>query len=225
MHLAGYRSTRVGWAGQTNAAIAAVGLTVLMAAGCGGGSKKVADPPTATTVTSDRTTTAVSPTTSTTGSAVTTQATTTTPGDPAAAEIVARYKQFWQARFTANQVPPNPDLPALKEYATGQQLDQVIKETRGNLQNSLAFRRPGGTPPRSSVKVVNVNGDEVTVQECVVDDDVVYRYTTGEVVNATVATNSVEATMRRVGGVWKLAGARLIQRWEGVAGCALSSGF
>ncbi len=58
-----------------------------------------------------------------------------------------------------------------------------------------------------------------------IDDDVVYRYTTGEVVNAAVSTNSVEGTMRRIGGVWKLEAARLLQRWEGVAGCALSSGF
>ncbi len=101
----------------------------------------------------------------------------------------------------------------------------MIKETRGNLADRLALRRPEGAPVRSSVKVVKVAGDEATVQECVVDDDVVYRYTTGEVVNAAVATNSVEGTMRRVGGVWKLAAARLIQRWEGVAGCALSSDF
>ncbi len=151
--------------------------------------------------------------------------TTTMAVDPVASEIVDRYRQFWQARFAANQAPPNPDAPALRDLAVGQQLDQVVKETRGNLRDSLALRRPEDKPARSSVRLVNVEGDQATVQECVVDDDVVYRYTTGEVVNSAVSTNSVEGTMRRVGGVWKLEAARLLQRWEGVAGCALSSGF
>lgn len=186
-------------------ALALVALAVL--AGCSNDGEGVAAP------------------TSTTDPPPATQATTTTTIDPVAAEIVGRYKEFWQARFAANQPPPNPDAPALREYATGQQLEQVVKETRGNLAEGLALRRPGSAPIRSSVKLVKLAGDEATVQECVVDDDVVYRYTSGEVVNANVATNSVEGTMRRVGGVWKLAAARLIQRWEGVAGCALSSDF
>ncbi len=151
--------------------------------------------------------------------------TTTMAADPEASEIVDRYRQFWQARFAANQAPPNPEAPALRDLAVGQQLDQVVKETRGNLRDSLALRRPEDKPARSSVRLVNVEGDQATVQECVVDDDVVYRYTTGEVVNAAVSTNSVEGTMRRIGGVWKLEAARLLQRWEGVAGCALSSGL
>ncbi len=100
-----------------------------------------------------------------------------------------------------------------------------MNETRSNLEDALALRRPGPDPVRSSVKVVNVSGEEAVLQECVIDDDVVYRYTTGEVVNASVATNSVEATMRRVDGAWKLASTRLVQRWEGVAGCARSSDF
>lgn len=152
--------------------------------------------------------------------------TTTTLGqDPVAAEIVDRYKRFWEARFEANQAPPNPQLPALREYATGQQLDNVVAETRRNLQEGLALRRPEKPVARSSVKVVRIEGDVAMLQECAVDDGVVYRYGTGDLVNAAVATHSVEATMRKVDGVWKLAAARLVQRWEGVAGCALSADF
>ncbi len=145
--------------------------------------------------------------------------------DPLTADIVGRYKRFWEARFDANQPPADPDAAALREYATGQQLDQVVNEARNNLENALALRRPNEAPGRSSVELITVDGDQAIVRECVVDDEVVYRHTTGEVVNAAVETNSVEATMRRVGGVWKLETTRLLQRWEGVAGCALSSDF
>ncbi|MBW3642409.1 MAG: hypothetical protein KY447_05790 [Actinobacteria bacterium] len=161
--------------------------------------------------------------TSTTSTAL--SETTTSVHSPAAAEIIDRYKEFWLARLEANQPPPNPDAPRLREYATGQQLDQVIEETRRNLAQGLALRRPDGGAGRSSVRLVKLEEDVAVLQECVVDDGVVYRYATGEVVNAAVATHSVEATMRKVGGRWKLASARLVQRWEGVAGCALSGDF
>ena len=45
----------------------------------------------------------------------------------------------------------------------------------------------------------------------------------GEVVNGEVNTHNVQAEMTRVDGVWKVSAARLLQRFEGVAGCALAS--
>jgi len=164
--------------------------------------------------------------TSTTRSVPTTgTSTTSSVTEGPAAEIVARYKMFWQVRFEANQPPPNPDLPGLADYATGQQLDKVRTETRDNLQQGLAVRHGPSSGARSSVKVLDVAGDEATVQECVVDDGVRYRFSSGEVVDDSVSTHSVRATMERVDGAWKLAAARLLQEWKGVAGCALSKDF
>ena len=200
----GMRSGRDGPRRSWRAALVLAALAV--AAGCsekGGSGATTTAPPTSSTVA-----------TSTSGGA-----------DPVAAEIVGRYKRYWEVRFEANQPPPNPDLPALREYATGQQLDQVVAETRRHLADTVAVRRPANSVGRSSVRLVKLDGDFAVLQECVVDDDIVYRYTTGEVVDATVATHSVEGTMRMVDGSWKLAAARRIQRWEGVAGCALSSDF
>ena len=151
------------------------------------------------------------------------RSTTTEPGGEAEeADLLARYEAYWEARFEANQPPPNPDHPGLREYATGRQLEQVVEETRRNLEEEVALRHADSPAEEGWVKVVSIDGDTATVQECVVDDDVLYRYTTGDVVNDDVATHSVIATMSKVDGKWKLEGARLAQRWEGVAGCALA---
>lgn len=204
MNLTGMKTRSGGW-GRRFGALAGL-LTFAALAGCSGDKDPV-----------------VAPTSTTTRPPPTT--TTTAAQDPVATEIVGRYKQFWEARFAANQAPPNPDAAGLKEYATGRQLEQVVTETRHNLEGNLALRRAEKRVGRSSVKVVKVEADTATLQECVVDDDVVYRYQTGEVVNAAVATQNVEATMKKVDGVWRLAAARMVQRWEGVAGCALSEDF
>lgn len=160
-------------------------------------------------------------TTATPGTAATT---TTVAADPAT-EIVDRYQTFWQVRLEVNQAPPQPDSPRLAEYATGQQLEKVRNETRSNLEQGLALRPVPESIARSSVKVLEVSGDTAQLQECAVDDGQLFRFTTGEVVDAEVVTQSVSATMQRVDGVWKLAAARLVQEWKGVAGCALSSDF
>ncbi|HRW42149.1 MAG TPA: hypothetical protein P5193_11430, partial [Microthrixaceae bacterium] len=66
-------------------------------------------------------------------------------------------------------------------------------------------------------------GDRAVVQECVVDDGLVVSRDTGEVVDDSVSTHNVQAEMLRVDGVWKVSEARLLQQFEGVAGCALAS--
>ena len=71
--------------------------------------------------------------------------------------------------------------------------------------------------------MIEIDGDRAVVQECVVSDGVVVRRDTGEVVNDEVNTHNVQAELTRVDGVWKVSSARLLQRFEGVAGCALAS--
>lgn len=135
-------------------------------------------------------------------------------------EIIARYVGFWDARFAANTGVPNPDDPALREFATGEQLETVISETRANLERGLAFRRAANPSDVQQVSVIEVNGDRAVVQECVVADGVIIRRDTGEVVNDDIATHSVRGELVRLDGVWKVSSAQLVQRWEGVAGCA-----
>jgi len=135
-------------------------------------------------------------------------------------EIIARYVGFWDARFAANSGTPNPNDPALRQYATGAQLDAVLAETQTNLEQGLAFRSPANPADIQRVTVVEVNGDRAVVQECVVSDGVIVQRDSGEIVNDEVTTHNVRGEMQRVEGEWRVSVAQLVQRWEGVAGCA-----
>jgi len=201
---------------------AVVMLVVAVLAGCGGDD----DTPEASPTTSESS--APSTTSSSTSSPPVPTATTpdgsgpatTEPATTAEQEVIDSYVAYWDARFAANSGTPNPDDPALREHATGEQLDAVMAETRSNLEQGLAFRAAEEPHDVQAVTVVELDGDQAVVQECVVSDGVIVERATGEVVNDDVATHNVRGELQRVDGVWKVSGARLIQEWEGVAGCA-----
>jgi len=182
----------------------------------------------ATSSTSTTETRRSSTTTATTGPAPSTEPTTSTsgstpPGQSTEEEIVARYIAYWDARFAANSGTPNPDDPALRDFATGAQLDAVIAETRANLENGLAFRPAANPSDIQRVDVIQMDADHAVVQECVVTDGVIYRRDTGKVVDGEVYTQNIRGELQHLDGVWRVSSARLIQEWEGVAGCALAS--
>lgn len=196
-----------------------------LAASCGGDD----DPPNAsgtststTRDTTDHSTTSIPGSTTTSTSATNVTSTTGEASTPEQ-EVIDRYVAYWEARFAANSGTPNPDDPALREYATGAQLDAVIAETQSNLDNGLALQRRDDPASIRRVTVVSIEGDRAVVQECFVDDGLVVRRDTGEAVNDTIATHNVRGELDRVDGVWRVAEARLVQRWEGVAGCAAGS--
>jgi hypothetical protein len=186
--------------------VAAATLVALAGAGCSNDGEAL---PGTTTTTRSQTTT-------------TTTTTTTEPERPVEEEVVERYEAFWEARFEANTEPVNPDHPGLREYATGAQRENVIEETERNAREGRAFRRPENSQDRRSVEVLRIDDHTAVLQDCVVNDGIVYRVDTSEVLDDSVVTHNVEATMVRVDGQWKLEQARLVQRWEGVAGCALA---
>ena len=196
---------------------------VLALAGC---SDDDSDPAASSAAAADRTsTTASTSSTSRDTTTTTTEATpvTTAPGTTAEQEVIDRYVGYWNARFNANAGVPNPDDPALRDFATGRQLDAVVAETQSNLDSGVAFERAAEPHNIQRVTVVEIDGDRAVVQECVVDDGLVVSRDTGEVVDDSVSTHNVQAEMLRVDGVWKVSEARLLQQFEGVAGCALAS--
>ena len=203
---------------------ALVALVVLLGLGLVGCSDDDGATQSTSTIEARRSSTTTEATTSTSTTESTTPTSASTPsGQSAQDEIVARYIGYWDARFAANSGTPNPDDPALREYATGDQLDAVIAETRANLEQGLAFRPAEDPVDIQRVNVVEVEGDHAVVQECVVTDGVIFRRDTGEVVDGDVYTQNVRGELQRVDGVWRVSSARLIQQWEGVAGCAHAS--
>lgn len=199
--------------------VAAATFAVLLATGCSGSDDSPPDDA------SDRTSTPDDRDEATTTAEGESSTTATTPAeeefDSLEDEIVARYEGYWDARFAANS-PPNPDDAALREYATGAQLDHVIAETQENLDAGVEFRRANEPADFREVSVVSIDGDRALVQECVVNDNLVVRIGSGEVVDDSVATYNVRGDMQLVDGDWRLAAANQVQRWEGVAGCALA---
>jgi hypothetical protein len=200
---------------------AAVGVLAAVLAACGDDDARGASVTTTETPATSSTSTTVPVSTTEDDGPSTTEA--TAPATSPQQEIIDRYIGYWDARFAASSGTPNPDDPALREYATGEQLDAVIAETRTNLEQGVAFRRADDPAEFQRVTVVEVDGDRAVVQECVVSDGVIVRRDTGAVVNDDVATHNVRGELEQVDGVWRVSAARLVQRWEGVAGCALAS--
>lgn len=192
-----------------------VALCVLLAA-CSSGSDEIAEPASST---STAPTTVRTPTTAST----TTSSSSTPDDDPVEdRQVVDRYLGFWEARFAANEAPPDPDDPALSEFATGRQLDNVVAETRQRLDDGLALRDAEPSRTRHDVTVISADADRAELQDCFVNDGIVYRPDTGEVIDDSVVTRSVSADMVLVDGTWKLERAAVVQEWEGIAGCALA---
>lgn len=204
---------------------AALAVAVLLLVGASCGDDDTEDSA-STTSTTERSTTTDSSTSTTSGSTTTASPNSTSPTaatSPAEQEVIDRYVGYWNARFEANSGTPEPNDPGLREYATGAQLDAVIAETQSNLDQGLAFQRPAEPHNVQHVTVVELEADHAVVQECVVSDGVIIRRDTGEVVNDDVATHNVRGELTRVDGEWRVSEARLVQRWDGVAGCALGS--
>ena len=199
-------------------ALAVAVATLVLGAACSSGSDESGPSDDETTSSTSRATPTPTPT------PAATEPTSTTPTTAYASveeEIAARYEAFWQARFDANS-PPDPEDPDLREYAVGQQLDQVLQETQAHRAAGTELRRREDRSGIQRIEVVEVTGDTAVVQECFVDDGLVVRSSDGSVVDDAVWTYNVRGEMQRVDGRWRLAKATLVQQWEGVAGCALA---
>lgn len=200
--------------GPGKLALAVAAATLALGAACSSGDDESGS-------SGDETTSSTSRATPTPTATQPTSTTPTTAYSSVEEEIAARYEAFWQARFEANS-PPDPEDPDLREYAVGQQLDQVLQETQAHRAAGTELRRREDRSGIQRIEVVEVTGDTAVVQECFVDDGLVVRSSDGSVVDDAVWTYNVRGEMQRVDGRWRLAKATLVQQWEGVAGCALS---
>lgn len=198
-------------------------LAVLVAAvlltGCG------SDDPSAsgTDSTSADTTTTITSTTTTTRSPGTTSPSAAAEWSADEQAVIDAYGAAMSAFDQATADPPNPEHPAL--LATT--VDPVLTEVQ-NLASSWkgfgqALRYPAESVHRIDTIAVTVDGDAAVIETCNVDDGVLYEPATGRVLNDKVSTAHDRATMTLVDGTWMLTTREQVQKWEGVAGCAVAS--
>jgi len=195
--------------------VAIITLTsVLALAGCGGSSDPAAapvtSPSTPTSSGSPRTTGTSPPSSSTTG---------TSPDAQAFDSYLSALKAFDHALSD----PPDPNDPLLSQTMVDPMLTQTSKlagEWRGFGQ---AERFPPNSVSRITLISSSVDGSTATLEACSVDDGIVYEPASGKILNDKVTTAHDKATLTLVDGTWKLATREQVEKWEGVAGCALAS--
>lgn len=193
--------------------VATLSIALVLMAGSCGDPDSISAPPTSEPPSSSMTTT----------SAVSSSSTTATSLVPLDAIVFTSYKSALDAFNHALADPPNPDDPLLAQTMVDPMLGQAMKlagEWRG-------FGQAGKAPPDSVRRITlissDVDGDRATIEACSVDDGIVYEPATGTVLNDKVTTAHDRATLTLVDGIWKLATREQVEKWEGVAGCALDS--
>ena len=184
-------------------AVAAVAIA-LLAAGCGGSG----EPTAVGEVPAPSTTAATAPTSTTLGRAEIEQA------------VLDAYLASWDA-YTAASDPADPEFPGLAETSTGPALERAQEQLAAYQFTGRVGRYPQGSIAEHRAEVVSVGGDEATVRDCNIDDGQLVIAATGEVVNDLVATVLFEGSMVVEDGRWKLGSLKVIEKWEGVTGCAV----
>ncbi len=152
----------------------------------------------------------------------TASASSTTSVADAEAQVQSRYLAYWDMYLRVND-PPAPNDPAITDLTTGPALPALLDIINANASQGLVFRAPANSVSAHHVEVTSVDGSTAELTDCGVDDSQVVRAATGEVVNGDVVTKLIDATLVLEGGVWKVSDYIFKQRWEGVAGCAVSS--
>jgi hypothetical protein len=125
-----------------------------------------------------------------------------------------------EGAFAAAGAIPDPEFPALSETATGEALTDAVEQLRAWQLSGRVARAIG--PVTEGVRVVgtSLSTEGVRLRACHVNDDQVVVAETGQVVNADVVTRLYDVTVVQEGGRWKVSKLRVVERWEGVAGCA-----
>lgn len=185
---------------------ATMGAGAVGMAGCGGDSADSAAP-------------------STTETEVTTTESTTTSTTTVTEEeaILAANQGYWDTWILANN-PPNPDHPDLARYATGAALESNRSSITENQALGRAFRARTGGQARHSTQIEARASEFASVVDCSIDDGVVVDVLDGSVLDDSVATWLYRTTLQRSpAGDWRVAFVNVESRWEGVAGCAVSS--
>lgn len=150
--------------------------------------------------------------------------TTTTTSPPPTAltdeqAVLAAYQGYWDTWLAAND-PPDPNHPGLERYYTGRALDRAVKAIRDLAEVGQAVRLPVGARYRHDAKVRMIADGIATVDDCSIDDAQLVGARDGFVLDGTVATQQLVATLVEQNGAWQVSNVVAEAEWDGVAGCA-----
>jgi hypothetical protein len=168
---------------------------------------------------------ATSSTTST--SVASTAAPDTSPPDTSTVDTVASvklavseaYDAYWRTWEEAITAPVNPQHPGLDRYFT----DIALERARTNLQKMVdkgTAGRPADNPVgKHTIRSIDTNGKVAYIEDCSVDDGVIYDVASGNVVDDNIATSLIAGTAINVDGEWKISNTLVKRRWDGVSLC------
>ncbi len=152
--------------------------------------------------------------------ATTLPVTTTTAAPTPEEEVLAAYQGYWDAVDDAFGPPEvDPESPGLRRFATGEVLPGIIDSAEEVKAENAYVRTPEDSTHES--EVVSLEESTATVRDCTVDDAVLERVGTGEILDDAVSTREYIAMLVLEDGQWKVAVLTEANTWEGVAGCAI----
>lgn len=88
------------------------------------------------------------------------------------------------------------------------------------LELGQAVRYKDESPYRHELELRTLDGGSAVVIDCAVDDSVLYEVGSGRVLNDAIGTFLWEIRLVDEHGRWRVANSTILDRWEGVAGCA-----
>lgn len=138
-------------------------------------------------------------------------------------QVVDAYLAAMAAFDQTTADPPNPDHPALAATTVDPALTEVRDLAASWKGFGQALRYPTTSVHEITTLSVEIDGATATIETCNVDDGILYEPASGRVLNDKITTAHDRATMTLVAGTWKLATRAQVQKWEGVAGCAVAS--
>lgn len=145
--------------------------------------------------------------------------------------LARRYEAYWQAFDLARQAPtanPTTDYPELATLAAGEQLELTYGELVDLSEMGHAIREPEtpaipGLDANSAhrIRIESLESGVAELLSCLVNDQVRYDVTTGEILNEQVITAQTKTTMAKADGTWKIIRSAAVGLDTGIAGCWL----
>ena len=202
-------------------AMVALVLGLALLAGCGGSGGSDEPSPAAgpaTSTTADTTSTTQAPSTASSTSLPPATVPTTAAPD-SEAEVKAAYLEIMD-EFYRRLEHPDPTDPTVSQNHTGPSLEQVKDRLADLVRDGAADVFTSRGVPRPQVVGIEVQGDEAMVRNCIVDDVIVRRIKTGEILNNRVDSVLIESALVRMGSRWQLKDQVAVRSWPDANGCS-----